>query len=139
MKRMFENIRDTAALYPEVKRALADGAAAVSVQPVWARPRVKPRSVGFINTVEGGVLYNCGKAVFEPAKAVFDAFPYELQHQLSFSPKPGQLMERAAFWKAALIDMVPPPVYHKAMAATLIRQRDAALERSPFLRQLLIY
>lgn len=119
MKRFFENIRDTVALYPEVKRARAVGASAVSVRPVWERPKVKTRYVGFLNTVEGCVLHNCGKAVFGPTQAVFDAFPYDLQHQLSFTPKPGQLMERVAFWKAALIDTVPAPVYHKAMAAIL--------------------
>ena len=119
MKRLFENIRDTAALYREVKRARAAGATAVSVRPIIELPAFKPRKIAFLNTVEGCVLYNCGKAVFEPVEAFFDAFPCELQHQLAFSPPSGQLVERAAFWKAALIDTVPEQVYHKAMIAII--------------------
>ena len=119
MKQFFKNIGATAALYPEVKRARAEGAAAVSVRPVWKVPAVKPRYVGFLNTVEGCTLYNRGKAVFGPVEAVFDALPYELQHRLAFSPKPGQLMERAAFWRETLIGTVPELVYHKAMIAIL--------------------
>lgn len=63
MMQLFDNIRATAALYQEVKKAREDGAAAVSVRPVWKMPRAKTGYVGFLNTVEGCTLYNCGKAV----------------------------------------------------------------------------
>ena len=63
----------------------------------------------------------------------FEAFPEQVQHALTFSPKElGGWTERAKFWKRELKPALPPEMYHEVMLLFIgwyihcLRQRKEA-------------
>lgn len=86
-------------------------------------PLIKKRlctpKIGFLNTVEGCLLINCGQDIFFPARNAFRMLPYETQKKFLYSPKSGKLLERAQFWKTTLKPVLPDKEYREAMIAIL--------------------
>ena len=56
-------------------------------------------SCGLLNTIEGGVLYNHSRDVYNAVKTAFKSCSYEFRHLMMFSPKPGEWVERAKQWR----------------------------------------
>ena len=72
-------------------------------------------SGGFYNTVEGCTLSWCEKDIRNKAEEAFDRLPGEVKHQLQWSPKEGEFIERANLWRSILKPAMPPQQYRIAM------------------------
>lgn len=59
----------------------------------------------------------CNREMGKAIRAVFLTFPEPVQHFLTFTPNgPGEWAERARFWQRNLMPVLPPKMYHDAMA-----------------------
>ena len=77
-------------------------------------------NAGFLGTVEGGCLFAASRNdVYPTVKAVFDTMPPATRHILLFSPKTGEWVERAQFWREALRQALPDQQYYVAMSIIL--------------------
>lgn len=92
--------------------------------------RIKPKKlctiphydmkIGFLNTVEGCCLFATSrKNVYPTVKAVFDTMSPATRHALLFSPKSGEWVERAKFWRDTLRPALPDREYYIAMSIIL--------------------
>lgn len=92
--------------------------------------RIKPKktctipcyevNAGFLGSVEGCCLYAASrKDVYPTVKAVFDALSPATKHALLFSPKPGEWVERAKFWRDTLRPSLSDRQYYAAMSIIL--------------------
>ena len=88
------------------------------LEPLIRKQECTPK-VGFLNTVEGCILINCGREIFFPARNAFRMFPYETQKKFLYSPQNGEFLERAQFWKTTLHLVLPDKEYREAMIAIL--------------------
>ena len=79
------------------------------------------QSGGFYSTVEGCALSHCEKEIVNAAQRAFSRLSDSEKHRLKFSPKAGEFVERAAFWKDLLKPDMTEQQYRKAIL-TLIRQ-----------------
>lgn len=112
------DVVSAAGVFRAVREARRDGFP-VKVQAVTTLPcyRLPP---AFPNTVEGIQLYNqCDRSTYSIAEAVFYDLPYGTRHALECSPKDGELLERAQFWKEALRPAMDPKQLPTAMIAIL--------------------
>ena len=75
------------------------------------------QTIGFLNTMEGNILWGCGENVYQPALDVFRKLPTETQKRLTFSPKDGEFCERVQFWKSKLKSAMPSAEYYIAIKA----------------------
>lgn len=75
--------------------------------------------VSILDTVEGCVLLNCGAPIFSAAQRAFRTLPHPEAHRMAFSPKDGEMAERAQFWKSLLRPYMTPNQLHTAMIAIL--------------------
>lgn len=74
-------------------------------------------SVGasFYDTVEGCTLSWCGKDIVVKSQEVFNSLPDEEKKRLANSPKHGEFVERAIFWKTLLKPVMTEKQCHIAM------------------------
>ncbi len=72
-----------------------------------------------LDTVEGTVLYNCGKNIYTKANGFFKTLPYETKRFLAFSPNDGEYIDRAKFWKQALKPILSEKEYRIAVRRLL--------------------
>ena len=68
-----------------------------------------------MDTVEGTVMFNCGKDIYAKANEFFKTLPYEVKKSLSFSLKDGNYIDRADFWRQALESVLTEREYHIAV------------------------
>lgn len=94
--------------------------------------RIKPKrpytipcyevNTGFLGSVEGCCLLAASqKDVYLAVEAVFDKMPSATRHALLFSPKSGQRVARAKFWRDTLRPALPDRQYYTAMSIILKR------------------
>lgn len=76
-------------------------------------PELRGRS--FYNTVEGAVLSHCEKGIFKAAYKAFSQLDDEKKHQLCFSPREGEFIDRANSWKESLSPAMTEKQLRKAM------------------------
>lgn len=88
------------------------------LEPLMGKQLCTPK-IGFLNTVEGCLLINCGPKIFFPARNAFRMLPYKTQEKLLCSPQNGEFLERAQFWKTTLKPVFPDKEYWEAMIAIL--------------------
>lgn len=74
---------------------------------------------GFLNTVEGCKLVNGDYSVYENVKQVFDGLSHEQKYKLVFSPKDGEFIARAQFWKSILKPVMDTKKYSLAIYSIL--------------------
>lgn len=99
-------------IWTRIKKAVKrQGPPAVKAIPVYRM------GYPFLNTVEGGVLWNRSRELYRAAKEVYDAFPEDWKKRLAFSPEAGNLCGRARFWQENLLPALPPERYYAAMQA----------------------
>lgn len=109
MGNIFSDITTAVKLTAEVRRARKEGAA-VEVRKTWTIPVIKTGYWGW--TMESCLFYREG---WKSIAAVFNTFPEEVQHALTFAPKRGEWMNRVRFWQEQLRPALPPKQYHDAM------------------------
>ena len=112
---ILQDIKTAANVFGEVRKARKAGASGVQVKPVYTVPAVHFGYWGF--TMEG-CLFDGPK--WQPLRDVFNSFPEETQHALTFAPGDGEWGDRVRFWKEALRDTLEPDLYHE-MILTLVR------------------
>lgn len=115
MKNLVNDIRLSAIVFKEIRKERKHGADGIKVtaQPVKSLPLI--RCGGLYSTVEGCVLSNCDKEIDYAAGKMFGNLPYEEQHQMMFSPKNGEFIERANYWRELLRPALSPKQLNKAM------------------------
>lgn len=114
---LFADIAGAARAFQVIRKAHKEGNS-VAVQVTKPIPcfRLPP---AFLNTVEGYTLYNLGRSIGGPAKAAFDALPYDVKRKLEFAPKTGEFAERAEFWRGVLEPVLEPKQRQEATIAIL--------------------
>lgn len=86
----------------------------VTVQKKIAIPYISV-GAGFYNTVEGCTLSWCGEDIVARSYKAFNSLPNEEKQRLIFSPKDGEFVERAKFWKNLLKSVMTEKQCHIAM------------------------
>lgn len=74
---------------------------------------------GFYDTVEGCTLSHCGREIRDIAQKAFYTLSPEVKHSLAFSPKDGEFVKRAQFWKTLLSFVMTSSQRRKAMIRIL--------------------
>ena len=111
MPNIFTDVATALKLTGEVRKARKSGADAVKVQPILEIPVLRTGYWGF--TGEACILYGKeSKAVVE----VFETFPEEVQHRLTFAPKDGEWADRVRFWQDALRPTLEPRLYYSVIS-----------------------
>lgn len=104
MPNIFTDVATALKLTGEVRKARKSGADAVKVQPIWEIPVLRTGYWGF--TGEACILYGKeSKAIVE----VFETFPEEVQHRLTFAPKDGEWGDRIPSLPGDGLKYPPPP------------------------------
>ena len=108
---ILQDIKTAAKVFSEVRKAREAGANAVQIKPVYRVPVVNPGYWGF--TPEACLFYG---RKWQPLRGVFNSFPEETQHALTFAPKDDEWTSRVEFWEKPLREALPPELYAEAMA-----------------------
>lgn len=113
------DIKTAAVVFKRMRELRKTGAdeLKVEMQPVKTLPIIN--RVSFYETVEGCTLSNCGHDINGVALEVFRGLPYDVQHRLAFSPKNGEFIERAQYWKSLLNPVMTEQQCRKAMLAII--------------------
>lgn len=112
---ILQDIKTAAKVFGEVRKARKNGATGVKIEPVRTIP-VYTLAPALLNTMEGPLVWNAGRDVYQVVQEIFNGLPYETRRQLEFTPKkPGEWVERAQFWKRELQPAMPPQMYHEVM------------------------
>lgn len=128
--KILQDVATAVKLTGEVRRARRAGAASVKVQPIWKVPVLHIGYWGF--TGEACILY---EKEFRAVADVFDSFPEEVQHRLTFAPEDGEWGDRIRFWQDALRPALEPRLYYAAISRIIrwgirCRRRRLGLEGS---------
>ena len=119
MKNNFlEDIKTATNLFIDMRKASKEGKK-ITVNRTLEIPMF---SVGnsFFDTIEGCTLSNCKESgVCVIAQKAFSELPYDIKCLLSNSPKDGEFVERANFWKRLLQPVMTSKQYHVAMTEIL--------------------
>lgn len=111
----FTDIAAASQVFGEIRKARKSGASSVNIK--LRRTYTIPMLTCSCNhgeTVEGCVL-SWYPSLYEGFMSVFDNLPERIQRKLVFSPKHGEYVDRARFWKERLCSALPPKQYHDAM------------------------
>ena len=117
MKNILTDIKTTASLFREVRKARRSGSG-IQIQHVKEYPILT--TCGILSTVEGCSLMDGNREIFYIAQKVFNELPYEERYGLMFSPESGEFNARVRFWRKLLRPAMSAKQYHKAMQ-TIIR------------------
>ena len=98
----------------KARKARKAGADGLQVRRVWSVPVIRCSYWG--STMEGCLFY---EKKWKPLRDVFDSFPQETQHALTFTPKDGEWADRARFWQYQLRTAMEPKLYQEAMGILL--------------------
>lgn len=112
---ILQDIKTAIKLTGEIRKARKAGASALQVKPVYTVSVYRLSYWG--STMEGCLFYG---RKWQPLRDVFDSFPVETQHSLTFAPKNGEWGNRVRFWQEELRDTLEPNLYHE-MISTLLR------------------
>lgn len=109
---ILQDIKTAVKVTGEIRKARKAGASAIQVKPVYTLPVL--RFGYWTQTMEAAIMRG-GDTERAVVKA-FEAFPEQVQHDLTFSPKtPGAWAERARFWQQQLRPVLPPKMYYEVM------------------------
>lgn len=114
---LFTDAKTTVNLFRDMRKARKNGCN-VEIRNVAELPFINC-GPGFLNTVEGCKLVNGDSSVYENVKQVFDGLSYELKNKLIFSPKDGEFIARAQFWKSVLKPVMDQKKYSSAIYSIL--------------------
>lgn len=113
---LLKDIKTAAYLFSEVRKARKKGASGVLTKSFYSVP-VLDFSPAYANTIEWGLSWRAGREADRAVMEVFKRTQYEKQRWLECSPKTSRdWVERARFWQRELEAVLPPAMYHKAMA-----------------------
>lgn len=114
---ILSDIKTAARLFKQVRQAGKEG---VEIRVRKQAPlTVIDKSPSLIHTVEGCTLLNCGQTIYDAASRAFMELSREKRHQLYFSPKDGEFIERANLWREILKPVMTPGQYGIAVRAIL--------------------
>lgn len=68
----------------------------------------------FLDTVEGTVLFNCGREIYKKVQEFFKALPHEMKKSLVLSYGDGYYIDRANFWRDAFKSVLNEKEYQIA-------------------------
>lgn len=117
MKKFFSDVKTAADVFTDIRRAGKEGTV-VEIRKSRALP-VFTAGPGILDTVEGCTLWNCNKDVFDEIQDTFNILSVEEKRRLAFSPKNGEFIERASFWRALIASVLSPEQTRKAMLSIL--------------------
>lgn len=116
MINLLSDIKEAVKLTREIRQTRKNGGEKVTVQAVKQLPHCGAVGLGFLDTMEGGALWNKNKTVYRAVAKIYDAFPVDAKAQLSFHPKSGGYCNRVRFWQTALKLALPSNQYYIAMS-----------------------
>ena len=91
---------------------------------VNVRIPVYQMSTGLLNTVEGSVLHNrLTREQYSAVNAKYKDVAEITRHAMMFAAKPGEYLERAAWWRQLLREALKPDEATTAMIVLLRRYR----------------
>lgn len=114
---LFTDAKTAVNLFRDMRKARKNGCN-VEIRNVAELPFINC-GPGFLNTVEGCKLVNGDSSVYENVKQVFDGLSYEQKYKLVFSPKDGEFIARAQFWKSVLKPVMDHKKYSSAIYSIL--------------------
>lgn len=134
MKNFFSDVKTAADIFLDIRKERKQGRE-VEVRKVKSLP-VFCVGPGLLDTVEGIVLWNHSRQVYNKIENAFKALPDEEKKRQSFSPNDGEFIERANFWKTLVSSVLPPEQSRKAMMSILqwyihIKQLPKQAKRVP--------
>lgn len=106
------DLKTSARLFLDMRKA-RKGGAEVIVEKKKVLPLIQ--TSGFYGTVEGCALSHLDRAIVLKAREAFEELPGEIKHQLQFSPKDGEFIERVRFWRDILNFVMTEKQCHIAM------------------------
>lgn len=107
---ILQDIAAAAQLTNQVRKERKEGFPA-KLEKVYRLPVVKFGYWGF--TPEACLFYG---VKWKPVRDVFDSFPEEVQHALTFTPQTGEWLSRVELWEEPLRKVLPPDLHAEAMA-----------------------
>lgn len=111
MKKLLNDIKAASAFFKDLRRHKPDDD--IGVYPCMVM------GYTFLNTVEGCVLFNCGKEMFDKVSDFFETLPHDTRKSLCFSPENGEYIDRAIFWRQALKLVLSEKEYQIAVGKIL--------------------
>lgn len=112
---ILQDIRTAAAVFGDIRKERKKGISRKRVKLVDTVPIFALHPVP-LDTMEGTVLLNVSRDLYQAWAATFAALPHETQRRLESTPKkPGEWAERARLWKRELKSVLPPKMYHEVM------------------------
>ena len=116
MINLLSDIKEAVKLIREIRQTRKSGGEEVTVQAMKRIPCYGTVGLGFLDTVEGGALWNKNIAVYRAVEKIHGTFPIDTKERLSFSPKPGGYCDRVRFWRTTLKPVLPSNQYYIAMS-----------------------
>ena len=102
----------------------------VELRRVHLQLTVRGSRPSFDDTVEGCVLANCTKDIRDISRQAFRDLPDAQACRFAFSPKNGEMVERAQIWRSMLTSRMTPIQLHTAMIALLRRYQHIKQKRA---------
>lgn len=107
MKKFFNDFKAATAFFRDLRRQ---------------KPETYPCIVTeycFLDTVEGTVLFNCGREIYKKVQEFFKALPHETKKSLAISFSDGHYIDRANFWRQAFKQVLTEKEYRIAVRRIL--------------------
>ncbi|MDL2319275.1 hypothetical protein LJC74_09450 [Eubacteriales bacterium OttesenSCG-928-A19] len=79
------------------------------------QPKVANPDVGLYWTVEGCVISKMRKETIQDVSTAFSSLPASIKHRMAFSPKAGEWLPRAHWWRSFLYQVLEPSEAARAM------------------------
>ena len=115
MNNIVTDMKAAVNLFKDMRKARREGTGVV-IKRCRELPLVKS-GPGFYDTPEGCNLNHCGRVIDREAREAFAALPYEEKRRMCFTPKAGEYVERAEFWR----NMLEPVLTDKELRAAMMR------------------
>lgn len=109
------DVKEAVNVFRGIRKARKCGADGVRIDAVPLKGLPRAQSCAFYSTVEGCALSRIDKEIRDKAQDAFHGLPYEEQHRMTFSPKDGEFLERAQFWRSLLEPVITAEQRRKAM------------------------
>lgn len=116
MSNVITDIKTAVKMFTEIRKARKEGAA-VEVKQFRQLPFVK--CGGFYNTVEGLTLAGLDKKIVNSSQGAFNGLSEDVKNLMYFSPKDGEFVDRANFWRYLLEPVLTAEELRTAMICIL--------------------
>lgn len=111
MKKFLNDFKAASAFFRDLRRQKSD-------DNIRACPCIVTEYC-FVDTVEGTVLFNCGRDIYKKSQELFKTLPYETKKSLVLSFGDGHYIGRANFWRQALKQVLTEKEYQIAVRRIL--------------------